>query len=124
MVLQPPQLPSRSMAPLITGAVVFVALLGAGTALLIAGRSIEDVVGLIGGIGAAAGAVIGVLSKLATVEQKTDAQSAVIAKIDEQTNGVLSGRIRTEVGAALTAALPAAIAEARRQSGQAEGGPW
>lgn len=103
MTEQTPQTgPQRGQETTITAALVLlVCLTGAAVALTFAGMDPAAIVGLLTGITGIGATLIGLLGKLSSLHQETAQQTSTLVKIDHQTNGVLTEKIRTAVNDAL-----------------------
>lgn len=85
----------------VAGLVVLVCLIGAATALGIAGWDGNAILGLLTGIAGVAVPLVATVARLTDLKTSTDAQTVTLARIDHQTNGVLTERIRAAVNAAM-----------------------
>lgn len=83
----------------LAGVVVYVATIAALVVLLMQDRPVDEVMLL-------AGPVVGALLVSGSVGARLDPVAARVAKIDEQTNGILDQRIAEGVRAALLAHQP------------------
>lgn len=84
------------MIPKLTQLAVLIAVLGGFVLLTVRGQDTGTYVTL-------CTPVLAAVFLAARLDQRTDAQDAVLAKISHQTNGVLTERIQTAVHAALDA---------------------
>lgn len=89
--------PTSHTLTIIAGAVVLLSLIGAAIALAYAGWDGNAIMGLLTGITGVSVPLVAAVSRLTDLKNATDAQTVVLAKIDHQTNGVLTERIRTAV---------------------------
>lgn len=86
---------------IVAGLVVLVCLVGAATALAIAGWDSGAILGLLTGIAGVAVPLLAAVKSLGDLRHATDQQTVTLAKIDHQTNGVLTDRIHAAVHKAL-----------------------
>ena len=96
------RVPGRWVA-VVCGAFVTSVLIVAGVLLAAAGWQGESIVGFLTGIAAVAALLCGALAKMIDLDTKQDQQSAVLARITDQTNGALDARIEKAIAAALAA---------------------
>lgn len=81
------------------------AVLVAGVALKLSGMGAEAIVGLLTALLAVAGGLVGVFNQMTDVKRINAEQDEKIAVITEQTNGVLEGKIKRAVTAAMMEAM-------------------
>lgn len=105
-------LASLPLRVLIVVTLVLLAVLGAFTALTLAGLNTDGLVQLVVTVG-------GLLGLGAAHQQSNRRQNAVLSKIDKQTNGVLTERIETGAEAAVRRVLTERDAAAAAQAGAA-----
>lgn len=98
---KPTATPTGHTLTYVAGLVVLVSLFGAATALGIAGWDGNAILGLLTGIGGVAVPLVATVARLTDLKQATDAQTATLAKIDHQTNGVLAEKIAAGAEAAV-----------------------
>lgn len=117
MTEQTPQTgPQRGQeTTLIAALVLLVCLTGAAVALTFAGMDPAAIVGLLTGITGIGATLIGLLGKLSSLHRETAQQTETIAKIDHQTNGVLTARIKQAVAEVLDAPVPYVATESDKQ---------
>lgn len=100
------------LTTVIAALVLLVCLVGAAVALTFAGMDPAAIVGLLTGIAGIGATLVGLLGKLSSLHQETTQQTASIAKIDHQTNGVLDDRIHKAVSVAIQQQVPHAVTQA------------
>lgn len=82
---------------LLSGTLVTIAMIGGGVALALAGRDVGFIIGIVAPIAAAAGTLLAALSKLVSLERKTDEQTETLQQIEHQTNGALRATIEASI---------------------------
>lgn len=102
---QPTATPTGHTLTFIAGLVVLVSLIGAATALGIAGWDANAILGLLTGIAGVGVPLVVAIGGLTNLKQATDRQTITLAKIDHQTNGVLTDKIAAGAEAAVRKVL-------------------
>jgi uncharacterized transporter YbjL len=96
-----PTTPPGHTLTIVAGLVVLVCLIGAGVGLAFAGWDGGSIMGLLTGITGVAVPLIAAIARLTDLQRATDKQTKTLDKIDHQTNGVLTERIKSAVADAM-----------------------
>ena len=100
-----------SVQPLVLGAAaaVIIGLIAAAVLLGLKGWTAAEIGALLTAVGTISVPVVAALRQLVDLHAKQDAQTETIGKIDHQTNGILTKRIRDAVREELSAPIPYAL---------------